>query len=289
MPPQIWADPARKGAPSPPVQPHPLLIIGALAAALMLVIVIGAVVFWPESDDTPPDRTSDSKVISSPSTRPTPSPVRTRKARRVLKTLAWARTVSFSPDGETLAAGADGGSIRLWRTSGGGPTATMRFETPKLPMVAFRPDGKSLISGQWDRTVRLWDVASRSSSVIMPDPDGTGGIAMSPDGTMVARGEGKKIRLWDVTRKRTARTLSGHTKSASTVAFSPDGKLLASSSPLEKTVRIWDVASGRALQVIPSEPSQSSPTTWRSAPTERPWPSSTTTTAPNSGTSPAVN
>ncbi|TDB92001.1 DUF1513 domain-containing protein [Actinomadura sp. 7K534] len=71
---------------------------------------------------------------------------------------------------------------------------------------------------------------------------------------MVARSEGKKIRLSDVAEKRTARFLSGHIESVGSVAFSQDGKLLASSSTLSDTVRIWDVASGRSLRDIPSEP-----------------------------------
>jgi WD40 repeat protein len=219
----------------------------------VLLVVTGAAVFWPDRDNAPAAGTSGSRPTSSAPAPPSPSPVSTSRAFRVLKTPDWAQSVSFSPDGKALAAGAEGGSIRLWNMPGGGLVTTLKVKARTVPLVAYRPNGKSLISTQWDGSVRLWNVASRSSSVIMPSPDGSGGIAVRPDGTMVARSEGKKIRLWDVTKKRTARVLSGHTKSVGSVAFSQDGKLLASSSTLSDTVRIWDVASGRSLQEIPSE------------------------------------
>ncbi|MFC5745004.1 WD40 repeat domain-containing serine/threonine protein kinase [Actinomadura rugatobispora] len=253
--PQTRADgPARQATPDSSDELRPQLI-GALAAVLVAAVVIGAaVLFWPESDnDRLVPATGSTPLGAPPPVQPSPSPEVTGTPRETLKTTGGARSVSFSRDGTKLAGSSDGGSIRLWNATGGRPTVTMKLETPKFPMVAFRPDGKSLISGQWDGSVRLWNVASRSSSVIMSDPDGAGGIAMSPDGTKVARSEGKKIRIFDVPGNRTARTLSGHTKSAGSVAFSPDGRLLASSSSLDNTVRIWDVASGRALRVIPSE------------------------------------
>jgi WD40 repeat protein len=233
---------------------RPRLLAAGLAAVGVAAVVIGAVVFWPGSEDDRLGPAAGSELLdAAPPAPPTPSPTFTGQAREVLNPPEGTRTVSFSPDGSQLAVGADGGSISLWKLDGGRRTATMKFTTPKLPMVAFRPDGKSLISGQWDGSVRLWNVASRSSSIIMPDPDGAGGIAMSPDGRKVARSEGKKIRIFDVAGNRTTRTLSGHTKSVGSVAFSPDGRLLASTSSLDDTVRIWDVASGRSLRVIPSD------------------------------------
>ncbi|XVQ10938.1 WD40 repeat domain-containing serine/threonine protein kinase [Spirillospora sp. CA-255316] len=258
--PQTRADNAA-GPRVPPLsaQPRPRLIAAGLAAVGVAAVVLGAVVFWPEGGDDRLGPAAGSELLSAaPPAQPTPGPptpgpVVTGQAREVLKTPDGTRTVSFSPDGSQLAVGADGGSISLWKLDGGRRTATMKFKTPKLPMVAFRPDGKSLISGQWDGSVRLWNVASRSSSIIMADPDGAGGIAMSPDGRKVARSEGKKIRIFDVAGNRTARTLTGHTKSVGSVAFSPDGRLLASTSSLDNTVRIWDVASGRSLRVIPSD------------------------------------
>ena len=56
------------------------------------------------------------------------------------------------------------------------------------------------------------------------------------------------IRLWDVATGKQIRTLTGHKRRVSSLAFFPDGKKLASSS-VDKTVRLWDVASGKEIPI----------------------------------------
>ena len=84
-------------------------------------------------------------------------------------------------------------------------------------------------------------------------------IAISPLGDLVAvgtrdsytqvagRGQDGHVRLWDVARREEVATLVGHWHSVYSVAFSPDGGLLASAGVADHTVKLWDVARREAV------------------------------------------
>lgn len=122
--------------------------------------------------------------------------------------------------------------------------------------IAFSPDGNYLISAGYDKVIRVWDLGTRQSLRYIEEhwPDGTAGsiyaIALSPDGKLLAVGgymdttcpspRCGNIRLYDVASGALQGVLSGHRSIILDLAFSADGRRLASTGS-DRTTRIWDV------------------------------------------------
>jgi WD40 repeat protein len=65
------------------------------------------------------------------------------------------QSLQFSPDGNTLASGDFGGTIRLWQIHTGGLMGTLKGHSAWVNLT-FDPQGKTLISGSFDDTIKVW-------------------------------------------------------------------------------------------------------------------------------------
>jgi WD40 repeat protein len=178
------------------------------------------------------------------------------------------RPVIWSPDGKTFAAEgrirdvATGRVLVTFRTRNGQDASTRGW----FP-ISYSPDGKTVIS-DWGEELSFWDVASGKElgpAVRLDEKPRSRAAALSPDGRLVALGgivfptvpEGilldPTIRVYELSTGRAVATMKGHEETTLGLAFSPDGRLLASGSggpywANDCTVRIWDVATGRELR-----------------------------------------
>ena len=123
--------------------------------------------------------------------------------------------------------------------------------------VKFSPDGKLLAVGGYQE-VRLIDAASgKPLATLSGHADYVRSLAFSPDGKMLAAAggppqRGGEIKIWDVLNRSAASLrkdamLLGHKDCIYSVAWSPDGKLLASGS-YDKMVKLWDAATGQEVK-----------------------------------------
>lgn len=127
---------------------------------------------------------------------------------------------------------------------------------PLAPVAAvtFSPDGKLLAGGSYG-LVTLWDLATgRPVKTLTNVLGAVNDLRFSPDGKILVVAGGQPsakgdLRLYQVEDWKLLATLGGHDDVVSCVAFTTDGKHLASAS-FDKTVRIWDVASRKPVQTL---------------------------------------
>ncbi|MEU3842569.1 hypothetical protein AB0E88_21360 [Streptomyces sp. NPDC028635] len=165
--------------------------------------------------------------------------------------------VAFSPDGRTLAAGDKGGTVTLWNTSDPGHPVRLREPLTgaggPVFALAFSPDGHTLAAAGdalWRGSIALWDVSDPAHPAGRPgiSNDHTTSVrslAFSRDGTMLAAGAGSngngEVGLWSTTDAgvRVGGKIDQPTTTSTWVAFSPDGRTLATGNS-RGTVTLWN-------------------------------------------------
>ena len=160
-------------------------------------------------------------------------------------------SVSFSPDGKTLASASTDKTVKLWDVGTGKELNTLKGHQGEVRSVSFSPDGKTLASASADKTVKLWDVGTgKELKTLKGHQSGVYGVSFSPDGKTLASASGDTtVKLWDVETGKELKTLKGHQADVFSVGYSPDGKNLASASG-DTTVKLWDVVTGKELKTL---------------------------------------
>lgn len=161
--------------------------------------------------------------------------------------------LTMSPDGEQVVSGGCDGVIRIWHSATGAAVTELKGHADKINTLAFSPDGRWIASGSRDGTLRLWDIADGSHRILEEGQVAVNGVAFSPDGTrLVAGGASRVLTFHEVPSGRLLRTSAVHGKDISCVAWSPDGRRVASGEFLNPIggncrVRMWDADTGENL------------------------------------------
>jgi WD40 repeat protein/serine/threonine protein kinase len=136
--------------------------------------------------------------------------------------------------------------------------------------LALSPDGKRVVSSGWDMTIKVWDMAKGSELVTIKvgdkkaylqalyhgDLDGwrqarlnlAWSIAFSPNGKQIASGhESGEIKIWDAATGKQLKTLQAHKNPIDSIAFSLDGKRMASRA---YEIKLWDTSNWTELMSL---------------------------------------
>jgi WD40 repeat protein len=183
-----------------------------------------------------------------------------------------ARALAFSPDSTLLAAGTGTSgqnlSLYLWRVTDG---ARLAGRVPAhgngTTGVAFTPDQQTLVTcGFHDRTIKEWPVPEVSNPVVIQNLDPDLGyapfidiIAVSPDGQLIAVGDGTGVKLRRTSDGTLVREIEERGATIVSLAFSPDGQTVAAgvmhqdpqyATCLDCFVRQWRVEDGAVVRTF---------------------------------------
>ncbi len=179
---------------------------------------------------------------------------------RTLRTLAGhapsgAPQVAWTPDGARLVTGDGAGIVRIWNTTTGALERKLDAHAGMVVEVYVDPTGATILSSGSDGVTSVWDLATGARRATLPSP-GEGNMARAifaprSDRVLVVYTTGWSpgwARLWTPATGAIV-DLKGHNDTVWFPRFDPQGTRLATCSA-DRTVRIWDVATGKLLRVL---------------------------------------
>lgn len=162
----------------------------------------------------------------------------------------WVNAVSFSMDGKLILTGSKDQTLRLWEASSAHLVGVLEGHTEEVTGIAFSGDSRFIVSSSEDKTARIWDATKPFLPPLSQSHTAEiSCLAISSDSRFLLSGsEDKTVKLWEIANNEVRLSLESGMAIVESVAFSPDGSVMAASNSYTTTV--WETASGRQLYQI---------------------------------------
>lgn len=175
-------------------------------------------------------------------------------------------SVEFSSDSQYLISSSVDGSVHIADNHSQEEMLVVNIDDGWLYDAAIHPDNTSIAAAASDGNVYVWSFPEGDLLYTLTGhTDEVMSLDYSPDGQFIASGGvDHDIILWSLEDQSIVRTISGHTGAILNVVFSPDGSRIVTSTAdatladdgndaVDRTVRIWDTATGEELVLIDPE------------------------------------
>jgi WD40 repeat protein len=255
--------------------------LGVFALIVVLVCGIGYGTFALSSSNAGAQPAAEKKAPQDPVRPDGPKPASEAGPKLGADTLKPIRSLpghkdrvtsaAYSPDGRWIATAGWDGTARIWDAQTGKEVRRLDVPAPRdynpahLSRILFSPDNEFIVVAQQaapnEAGVMVWK--RRTGEKVHEFPGGTGSVAISPDGKLIACGGfglTGGIRIYELATGKMVREMHGPQTHIFSLTFSPDGKMLVSTGPLPRpdrgdgierlghmpaVIRVWDVTTGK--------------------------------------------